>query len=149
MAALAGAALLGAVRLSGGPFGPVPGGPLRGELGAERHPDWSRMGELRYVALELATGRSLEMLALRDGGSLFVGANYPEQKRWPHEVRRDPEVVVRVDGTLYPRRAVFVEDRARRRELLRAMNAKYGFDVSLGTGRVWFFRLAPPRPLAR
>lgn len=136
-------ALLGAVRLSGGPWGPVPGGPLAGEPAAGALPAWSADEAPRYVALELASGRSLEMLVLRHEGEVFVAANYPERKRWPHELRRDPESVLRVAGRLYPRRAVFVRDPARRRALLEAMNAKYGFDVSLGTGRAWFFRLEP------
>ena len=144
LAPLVGAALLlGVVRLSGGPFGPIPGGRLRGIESPERQPDWRRTDAVRYVALELASGRSLEMLCVRAGSDLYVAANYPETKRWPHEVRREPDVVVRVGRTLHPRRAVFVDDDARRRELLRAMNDKYGFDVSLGTGRVWFFRLDP------
>ena len=141
---LVAAILFGVVRISGGPFGPVPGGRLRGIESAERRPDWRHTDALRYVALELASGRSLEMLCLREGPDLYVAANTPETKRWPHEVRREPDVVVRVDGTLYPRRAVFVDDGERRRALLDAMNAKYGFDVSLGTGHVWFFRLDPP-----
>ncbi len=147
LAPLVGAALLlGVVRLSGGPFGPVPGGRLRGVESAERQPDWRHTDALRYVALELASGRSLEMLCVREGPDLYVAANYPETKRWPHEVRRAPDVVVRVDDTLYLRRAVFIDDDARRRALLAAMNAKYGFDVSLGTGRAWFFRLDPRIP---
>jgi len=136
--------LLGLVRVSGGPFGPVPGGRLRGTPGREAAPDWRATDAVRYVALELASGRSLETLVIRAGEDVYVAANYPEQKRWPHDVRRSPGVVLRVGDTLYPRRAVFVEDTERTRQLLEAMNAKYGFDVSLGTGRVWFFRLDPP-----
>lgn len=137
------ALLLGAVRLSGGPWGPIPGGRLRGIPSQAAAPDWAQTDAARYFAIELASGRSLETLVIRDGGDVYVGANYPELKRWPHEVRRDPETVLRVGRTLYRRRAVFVEDASRAAHLLDAMNAKYGFDVSMGTGRIWFFRLDP------
>lgn len=138
---LALALLLGAVRLSDGPWGPIPGGPLRGISSEGAEPDWAQTDSRRYVAIELASRRSLETLVIHDGGHVYVGANHPELKRWPHELRRDPEIVLRVGRTLYPRRAVFVQDASQTARLLDAMNAKYGFDVSMGTGRIWFFRL--------
>ncbi len=56
---------------------------------------------------------------------------------------------MRVAGRLYDRRAERVESDALQSELLTTMNAKYGFDVSMGTGVVWFYRLAPrPGPIA-
>ncbi len=140
---LALALLLGAVRLSGGPWGPISGGRLRGTPGREAAPDWAQSDSVRYVAIELAGGRSLETLVIREASDVYVGANYPELKRWPHEVRAEPEIVLRVGDVLYPRRAVFIEDAAHTARLLRAMNTKYGFDVSMGTGRIWVFRLDP------
>ena len=86
----------------------------------------------------------LLQLGLVHGDALYVAANMPSGKRWPGEVRADPRVRIRVGGPVYERRAHWIEEPARARELLAAMNAKYGFDVSLD-GEIWFFRL-DPRP---
>ena len=136
--------LLVAVRFLDGPFGPVPGGPLAGPVSSETDPDWGSVRGLLYAELEVQPERprSLETLVLVHDQVLYVAANMPEGKRWPAEVRNDERVRIRVDGPVHERRAHWVEDARDHETLLAAMNAKYGFDVSLG-GEIWFFRLDP------
>lgn len=133
---------VGVVRLTPGPFGPIPGGPLAGPVIHEQRPDWRFTDELKYVHLQVGN-RSLEMLCIRQGEHLYVGANFPDSKAWPHQVVLQPNVIVGVSGRLYPRHAVRIIDHETNRYLLQAMNEKYGLDVSLGTGVVRFFRLDP------
>jgi len=134
--------LLAFARLLDGPFGPVPGGPLRGPVADWPPPDLSTVRAARYAELEVRPEhpRSLETLVLVHDEALYVAANTPGRKRWPTEVREDGRVRIRVDGRIHERRARFVEDAPEREALLAAMNAKYGFDVSLD-GPIWFFRL--------
>lgn len=111
----------------------------------ERHPDWQFTDHLKYVHLQINTNlpKSLEMLCVRKDDDLYVGANFPDQKDWPSQIVQHPNVVVGVQGDLYPRHAVRIVDEKAARRLLAAMNEKYGFDVSMGTGVVQFFRLDP------
>lgn len=135
--------LLTAVYFSGGPLGPIPGGRLRGTLVADPNPDWSVLDETRYVQLEMEGPRSVELVVVRVGRDAYVGANYAEWKIWPDVVAAHPDVRLRVGERLYDRSAVEITDRDESRSLLAALSGKYGFDVSLGTGVVRFFRLDP------
>ncbi len=136
--------LLACARLADGPFGPVPGGPLQGPVAQEAAPDWSVAADARYAELEVAPARprSLETLLLVHAGDLYVAANLPEDKRWPAEVRADGRVRIPTAAGLHERRAHRIDAPGTKATLLAAMNAKYGFDVSLG-GEIWFFRLDP------
>lgn len=137
------AALLTAVRFSSGPFGPIPGGRLSGELVVDPTPDWSVLDSTKYVQLEMHGPRSVELVVVRVGRDAYVGANYPDQKVWPAIVAAHPDVRLRVGNRLYDRRAVRIADADESRRLLAAASSKYGFDLSLGTGIVRFFRLDP------
>jgi hypothetical protein len=143
---LAVAGLQVATRVAGGPLGPIPGGALRGVRVADPRPDWRVLDTTRYVQLETHGPRSVELIVVRSGDDAFVGANFPEWKRWPSIVERHPRVVLRVGDRLYERWAVPIDDVQTAAALLAAMSVKYGFDVSMGTGVVRFFRLDPPHP---
>lgn len=134
------AALLGLVRASGGPLGPIPGGTLSGRL-APTDLDPTVLDRTKYVQLEADGPHSVELIVVRVGADVFVGANYPQWKVWPDLVAAHPPVVLRVGELLYPRTAVEITDAELSARLLHAMSHKYGFDVSLGTGLVRFFRL--------
>lgn len=139
--------LLACARLGDGPFGPIPGGALRGKVAVGAEPDWSKRRNGRYAELEVGAEhpRSLETIYIVENDSLFVAANTPTGKRWPSEVRAEGRVRIRVGGEaqpVYERRAVFIEDSSHTRQLLASMNEKYGIDASLG-GEIWFFRLDP------
>jgi hypothetical protein len=107
--------------------------------------DWSAAAGLRYAELEVQPDhpRTLETLMLVHEGALYVAANMPEGKRWPRAVRQNAAVRVRLGGNaVYARTARYVASPDDTRALLAAMNAKYGFDVSMN-GPIWFFRLDP------
>ncbi len=147
---LAIAHLLALARHADGPFGPVPGGAFRAAA-TSAPDDWNAAETLRYAELEVEPDRprTLQTLVLVHEGSLYVAANMPEDKRWPRSVRAHDAVRVRLaNDQVYARRAHYVGSPERTRTLLDAMNAKYGFDVSLG-GPIWFFRLDPPTLLGQ
>jgi hypothetical protein len=139
---LAIAHLLAFARFADGPFGPVPGGPFEA-AGVTPPSDWSQKMPFRYVELEVDEDRprTLETVFLVHEDDLYVAANMPERKRWPRAVRRQGSVRVRFeDHEVYALAARFVESAEQTRELADAMNARYGFDLSMG-GPIWFFAL--------
>jgi hypothetical protein len=90
-------------RFSDGPIGPFPGGPLRsGEFAAELPPDWSfarEVGEIELQTEQPAVSRTVWVLVL--DGELYVPCGYPQAKRWPEQVARDPDAVLRIEGVRY------------------------------------------------
>lgn len=137
------AVALGA-RFADGPLGPFPGGALRGPVEAAPVRDWSFAGD--HTTLELQVDptrpRSVTTWLLVHDGSLYVPSGFAAEKTWPGLAVRDPHVVVRIDGRLYPCRAERVEDPALRAELLAALADKYELgelgDAAEGT---WLFAL--------
>lgn len=141
---LAVAHLLSFSRFGDGPFGPVPGGPFAASA-AEAPLEWSPSNSLLTLELEVdrERPRTLETVFLVHDESLYVAANMPEHKRWPRVVRDQRRVRVRLGkDEVYALEARFVESADRTHELTEAMNARYGFDLSLG-GPIWFFALEP------
>lgn len=139
---LAIAHLLSFARFADGPFGPVPGGPFDTAT-AEAPADWSNAAKFRYVEMEVDSNspRTLETVFLVHGDGLYVAANMPESKRWPHAVREQGNVRVRFErDQVYALEARYVESVERTQELQDALNTRYGFDLSMG-GEIWFFAL--------
>ena len=55
-------------------------------------------------------------------GVLYVPCAWCEGKRWPRNVASNPNVRLKIDGALYERRAVKIEDAAERERLLAALD---------------------------
>ncbi len=153
---LALAALLGAVllvglgaRFSDGPLGPFPGGPLQaGAIVSESAVDWAfaeSIEEMEFQLLDPPRSRTVWLLVHE--GDLYVPCGLPSLriwKWWPHEARRDGRAVLRIDGKLYPRQAVYVTDRAQHRELSALLAEKYPGPAGYsGQDDLWFFRMEP------
>ena len=68
-------------------------------------------------------------------GDLYVPCARCSTKRWPRNVARDPNVVVKVGDALYERKAVRVEDA---RILERIFRGRWEPD-----GDLWLFRMEP------
>lgn len=109
------------------PIDPVerrPGTRLGGELAAEQNPDWSNYGG-GQIAVETRTWylipHSVTTTSWVADGHFYVPCARCDGKRWPRNVARDNRVRLKIDGTLYERRAVRIVDGAERARILGAV----------------------------
>ncbi len=90
-----------------------PGLHLSGPV-AEVPDDWAFADAHREIALQVSTPHwlphSVTIWCVSDGGGLYVAARNPEEKRWPAWADRDPEVRLRIDGTVYEVRLEPLDD---------------------------------------
>jgi hypothetical protein len=155
LVAIAGLAI--AARFHDGPIAIFAGGPFEsGELVTGPEPDWSFVREVREVEFQLLDPpRSRTTWILDHAGKAYIPCGYMTTwwgriwKRWPHEAAEDPRVLLRIDGKLYERRLVRIEDGPVVAPLLAELGRKYagGRDVpmeALTSGSLWLYELAPP-----
>lgn len=141
--AVALALLIGVARWFDGPLGPIPGGPLRGELSTQDPGDWSFAGDASTLELEVH-GRSRTVWYVTQGGTLYIAAAEAARKRWPAEAEADGRVRLRVGGRIYERQAVRITDPALARPVGDAFRAKYHVDLDdAAAARAWLFRIDP------
>ena len=97
----------------GGPFVVFPGGALSGDA-AESPPDWSFLPDAGVLAIETrpADPYSVNVNYVQRQGRLYVDPS-PE-RRWGQNLQADPDVRIRIDGSVYEVRAVLVTDPAER-----------------------------------
>jgi hypothetical protein len=153
LAAIAGVVAVGiAARLSDGPLGPFPGGPLRaGEL-APWPDDWSAVTDVQEVEVQLLRPpRSRITWILVHEGVAYIPCGFlrtPLFKRWPHEALEDGRAVVRIQGRRYEGRLVRSDDADLRAKLDALAAAKYNLPASgpSDPADVWYFRFEPPAP---
>jgi len=134
-------------RFSDGPIGPFPGGKLHGTLATAPVIDWTPLlAGAAHVELEVdpTHPRSVTTSYLVHDGALYVPSMLAARKRWPQAALADDRVVVRVNGTLYPCRAVRVTDPGELRPLVRAFGG--GADDDLANLSTWFFRIDQRQP---
>lgn len=152
------AAIARVARVSDGPIGPFPGGRFRtGEPASGTGQDLDLLARTPEVEIQLLhPPRSIttHVVVLDDqvyipsgfvkvGPFVFLGQAF--WKRWPTEVARNPQVILRSNGRLYERRAVKVVDPDLNRKLTERMAEKYAleFDQPPDPEKVWFFHLEP------
>ena len=63
---------------------------------------------------------------------------------WVHIVHEDPEVLVRIGGRLFRRRAVRIQDPHESRRFLEEVSRQRGVDPDDWLSDVWFFRMDAP-----
>ena len=130
------------------------GGPLvDGELVTGPEPDWSFVGEVALVDLQLVDPpRSRVMFIADHDGKLYVVSGYMGSflgrlwKRWPAQAERDGRAVVRIEGKRYERTLVRIQPGADVIEGVSAeLGRKYGGGDpgSIESGDTWLFELAP------
>ena len=110
---LAALVVLGALFGGVGPIEYLPGGILWGPV-QEPPDDWSFTDSVAQVELQTHVGPlpwSVTTWLMADGADLFIGASECD-RIWTDRVKEDPEIKVRIDGTVYELRARLVEDRA-------------------------------------
>lgn len=132
-----------------GPLGPFPGGRLRGSVHPGAPPDWSFAREVKQIQLETRPGDPYSVnvwCGVMDGNLyvpslLILGNDDPGSRGWVRNVLADPRVRVRIEGTLYPLRALRVEDPAEREAARNLLLARYDVDPDEHAAAAWIFRL--------
>jgi hypothetical protein len=148
--------LVGA-RFADGPIAIIAGGPFKsGQLVSGSEPDWSFVHDVREVEFQLVEPpRSRTTWILDHEGKAYIPCGYMTTwwgklwKQWPHEAEKDPRILLRIDGKLYERRLVRVEDGPALAPLLAELSRKYagGREIPpevVTSGYLWLFELAPP-----
>ena len=150
-------------RFSDGPIGNGPpiemvtAGPFKtGELqvGGDE-PDWSFLKDYPIVQFQLLDPpRSRTTFIMETEGRIFIPSGYMNStmgkiwKHWPMEAEKDGRALLRVDGKLYERTMVRIEEGEILNGVLGELSRKYagGFPVSqenIDSGDLWIFELEP------
>ena len=91
-----------------------PGTRLPGNLVEESQIDWSFMQPRQKVYVQTNTWygipHSVTTVSFVVDGELYIPCGWCATKRWPKNVAADPNVVVKVGDSLFPRKAVEVTD---------------------------------------
>ena len=150
------AVLVVAARFSDGPLAIVAGGPFRsGTVVDGPEPDWSFVHDVREVEFQLLEpARSRTTWILDHEGKAYIPSGYMTTwwgklwKQWPHEAEKDPRILLRIDGKLYERTLVRVQNGPVVAPLLAELSRKYagGREIppeAVTSGYLWLFELAP------
>ena len=146
--------LIGA-RFADGPLEIIAGGPFKTGMpytGAE--PDWSFVKDLETVELQtMDPARSRTTWIVYHDGRAYIPCGYMNTawgriwKQWPIEVARDGRAIVRIDGTLYDRYLVRIEDAETIGSVALELGRKYlglsAADMASEPEGLWIFELAP------
>jgi hypothetical protein len=108
-------ALAGGIALFAGvgPLAAIPGGILWGEV-REPPADWSFTDAIGEIQVQTHVGPlpwSVTTWVLADRGELFIAAGNCDRV-WTHRVLDDPDIRLRIDGSIYEMRALPEADRA-------------------------------------
>ena len=98
--------------------------------------------------------RSRTTFIMETGGRIFIPSGYMNStmgkiwKHWPMEAEKDGRALLRVDGKLYKRNMVRIEEGEILTQVLAELSRKYagGFPVSqenIDSGDLWIFELEP------
>jgi hypothetical protein len=130
------------------PSGERPGFAISGEVAREPVSDWSFTDEVEEILIETRSGfglpHSVTIWCVSIDGELYVGASapdFPKERRWVRNVRRDPDVRLKVAGRIYERRLELVADPARTDFVNRAFGRKYRYDVDEDPDPVVYWRV--------
>ena len=150
-------------RFSDGPIGNGPplemvtAGPFKtGDLqvGLDE-PDWSFLKDYPIVQFQLLDPpRSRTTFIMETDGRIFIPSGYMNStmgkiwKHWPMEAEKDGRAILRVDGKLYARTMVRIQEGKILDDVLAELSRKYagGFPVSqenIDSGDLWIFELEP------
>ena len=142
---------------NGPPIEMVTVGPFKtGELqvGGDE-PDWSFLKDYPIVQFQLLDPpRSRTTFIMETEGRIFIPSVYMNStmgkiwKHWPMEAEKDGRALLRVDGKLYERTMVRIEEGEILNGVLGELSRKYagGFPVSqenIDSGDLWIFELEP------
>jgi hypothetical protein len=130
-----------------------PGLWMKGEVVNEPVKDWSfgvKAGGLTGIETRQwffpALAHSVTATRFHHKGRLYIGSGYPagiklpNGRHWNRNLMSNPQVRIRIDGKIYPGKAVYVTDPAEREEIWRAYGPMFwapGFFLHL-------WRVEPP-----
>ena len=152
---------LTAARFHDGPFaGPlaiIAAGPFEtGELqGGSEEPDWAFLREYPTIEFQLLDpARSRTTYIMEHDGRIFIPSRYMNTirgklwKHWPMEAEEDGRAILRVDGKLYERQLVRIQEPEIVSGVLAERSRKYGNSLSalqelVASGDLWLFELQP------
>ena len=150
-------------RFSDGPIGSEPplemvtaGSFKTGELQAgPTEPDWSFLKDYPTVQFQLLDPpRSRTTFIMQTRVRIFIPSGYMNStmgkiwKHWPMEAEQDGRAILRVDGKLYERSMVRIQEGEILDAVLGELSRKYagGFPISrtaIDSGDLWIFELEP------
>ena len=130
------------------PNGERPGFGLSGEVAPAPVSDWSFTDDIPEIFIETRTGywlpHSVTIWCVSIDGALYVGAaapDFPKERHWAVNVRRDPDVRLKIGGALYERRLELIEDPEQTDLVNRAFGAKYDYDADADPDPVVYWRV--------
>jgi hypothetical protein len=142
---------LASILFLGCPLGPFSGGHLGGEVQTGPVTDWSFVADVENCQLETnpEAPHSINCWCAGYQGNVYVpssmilGPTDPTEREWVQNVQRDPAVRLRVDGRVYERKAVRVDDDAEYDAVLAALEEKYELDPNEREDEreIWLYRL--------
>ena len=143
-------------RFSDGPLAIVAGGAFStGEPYTGPEPDWSFAKDFDTIEFQsLNPVRSRTTWSMTHEGRIFIPCGYMTTtwgriwKQWPIEAEKDGRVIARIDGKLYDRMLVRINEGPILEPILAELGRKYagGEPVpaeAVTSGYLWIFELAP------
>ena len=150
---LALSALAVSSRFSDGPSALFSGGPLvAGELVTGPEPDWSFVGDVFTIELQLLDPPRSRVIWIADHeGKLYVVSGYMNGflgrlwKKWPAQAELDGRAILRIDDKRYERQLVRIKSGAVLEGVTAEFSRKYGgmTPASIESESTWLFELAP------
>jgi hypothetical protein len=144
------------VACSMAPSGERPGLGVSGPVVAEPVRDWSFTDEIEEILIETRAWyglpHSVTIWCVAIDGELYVGASapdFPKERFWVTNVRRDPDVRLKIAGKVYERRLELITDPQRTDFIDRTFGVKYGYDVEEDPEPVVYWRVIDRDPMAR
>lgn len=130
------------------PLGPFAGGALSGPE-ADAPNSWAFARDIEVIQLEtrpsdphsVNTWIGVVDDALYVPTSLILGEEDPAQRSWVQHVQADPNVRLRIDGTVFNAMAVRVTDEALIARVKTVLLAKYEEQATEHSDRAWLFRM--------
>ncbi len=140
-----------------GPFAIVAAGPFKtGELQpGSAEPDWAFLRDYPTIEFQLLDPpRSRTTYVMEHDGRIFIPSRYMNTirgrlwKHWPIEAEQDGRAILRVDGKLYERQLVRIQEREIVLAVLAERSRKYGNSPAallelVASGDLWLFELQP------
>ncbi len=144
-----------AARFSDGPMEIIAGGPFSsGDTYTGSEPDWGFAKDIDTVQFQLLDpARSRTTWILEHNGRIFIPCGYMETawgrlwKQWPLQALEQPEAILRIDGVLYDRTLVRLQEGPLLEPVLAELSRKYVKQpvpvAAVTSGSLWLFELAP------
>jgi hypothetical protein len=130
------------------PGGERPGFWLSGEVNHDPVSDWTFTDDIREILIETRTRyfvpHSVTIWCVSIDGELYVGASspdYPKERYWIRNARRDPNVRLKIGDQIYERRLELIDDQERTDFVDSFYGKKYDYDVTVDYEPLVYWRV--------